>query len=515
MCIIEKKTYLRSGGRREAYEKAHYCGRNGPNRLCSRTEYRDGGEVRIEEVRPSSSSGNTERSEGEYFVTQGANGKERFYRLVARKNSQKRRSNPTADSSPRSSGDLRSSPTFQRVKPEAPSPPPAAPATPRRTSPDYPPTLPDEPQPFKEAVDGTAIYNRPPSMDMPRAADNERPRRKLSLRDPPVVGDSSGRRPGSTRRPSNIVIDTKLRTRERPAQETPSSSNITSPGLSRLPKVSDMFAPQEDLAKIDLPTSRSDLDRARGDQEGFRRRKGKERQRPETENDDFFLQDPLAESAAAAIRQKLTRETLLHQREPSSDSKDTKEDKRAIERRLTLEAEARQAKREQAKADDRRSRMRQMQIAAAEEEQSWRESDAQARLRIQYQIVTPTSPQSSASYRPQQTPAEMYPSSPTSIRSPTVPTKPAVHYYPSTRRGSTLRERGEEVLAREQARDAIRQATQAMESTAINDDEFDYERDAVIDEYVYPITSQSAGQYRSKKERKGKEREERRKEFFK
>ena len=243
MCIIETKTYTQDDGTQRSIETTRRCSRAPAARLCSRVERRNVTQRRIVETRPSAEPSS---SDG-LLVTEGRDGRQRTYRDLSRRSNQRgsdmRRSNTTSGRSPADSPSTpSSSSSYVEVRPSVPTPPPAAPGFDVRRTPSYPPTLPPETT-ASIGSDGTAVYERPPSLEMPRARVNERPNTSRGVRRPSIssttaeVDDddeptTASRPVERSRRPSLSVNTADIR---RP--NTMSSSGTSSPGLSSLPRV--------------------------------------------------------------------------------------------------------------------------------------------------------------------------------------------------------------------------------------------------------------------------------------
>jgi len=247
MCVAERKIYLRPDGRRETIETIHRCHRASGSRLCSRIEHRTTGQMPIVERRSTSSR---ERSDP-IIVTQGRDGRENVYRDVTSRLTRltpTRRGNPSSNRSSIESPSTASSSSYVRVRPEAPSPPLLAPRI-TILEPSQRALVADEPARSIRS-DGTAVYEQPPPLDLPRAMENERrprsePSRNSSISRTTAKLDKAI--PMRRRRRPSISVDTSGRL------STPSAPSTSSPGLSQLPPLRDL---RHDSGR-DLPTSRS------------------------------------------------------------------------------------------------------------------------------------------------------------------------------------------------------------------------------------------------------------------
>ncbi|KAK5138100.1 hypothetical protein LTR08_004794 [Meristemomyces frigidus] len=230
MCIVERKTHLHANDRRETIEMTYRCHRARGSSLCDHVEHRNNEQALIVERRPHTDHASADG----YLVTEGRDGRETVYREVARRSSKRanntvRRSNTNTDQSsvevPSSVGvpsSASSTYSYTETRPSAPSPPLISTRLPAL----------DREHRFRSGVsamsrvvapDGSAIYDRPPSLDFPRATENERHARFSEDIDHPY-SESSRRRP-------SVRIDTAAR----PAMSV--SPSTSSPGLSQLPKI--------------------------------------------------------------------------------------------------------------------------------------------------------------------------------------------------------------------------------------------------------------------------------------
>lgn len=220
MCVVEQKTYLQPDGSQRAFDRVNRCdiaiNANIP-RCLNATQ--TSGTARIVEVKPeTTTSPPTKKNE---IVTED-HGHRRIYRDLGRRASQRNRATHSKRSEDRNSLDGRPplrSPAFDTFTTRGSSPTPR-PTTPSSAPPgmaSFPPSLPSEPS-VRINHRGTAIYDLPPSLSMPRASENER--RPTDYHEPP----------SSRRRPSlSVHTGARHSPTERPTK--------ASPGLSRLPSL--------------------------------------------------------------------------------------------------------------------------------------------------------------------------------------------------------------------------------------------------------------------------------------
>ncbi|KAK3116655.1 hypothetical protein LTR53_002702, partial [Teratosphaeriaceae sp. CCFEE 6253] len=173
MCVVERRTYQHPDGRRETVERIRPCHRAAGSKICDEVDVRDIEEANLIERRP-----NAERaSRSALLFTEGFNGRRNVYREVDQQSGRResvRRSSTLNTPSPLASSPSRSSAThvsYVERRPKAPSPPAAAssPAAAESSA-----TAPGNRPVRTIRADGTASYDRPPSLDFPRAQDNER-----------------------------------------------------------------------------------------------------------------------------------------------------------------------------------------------------------------------------------------------------------------------------------------------------------------------------------------------------
>ena len=413
MCIVERRTYQHSDGRREILERTRPCRRAVGSSLCRDVEVRNVEEANLIDRRP------VDRVEDDaLLVTEGFNGRRNVYREVDPRSGGRRsvrRSNTVNSPSPLASSSGRSSASYVERRPEAPSPPAAATFTPPLDP------LRAEPSGRTVRIDGTAVYDRPPSLGFPRALENERrarfaeaePTRRSSISSLTAEVDEV-EPPVTRRRRPSISINTN---RASPASSSPGTS---SPGLSTLPKFGDL---RHDSA---LPRYRSRQDST---EERQRRRRAEDDRQAQLERDRVSETDRLQETREQASRERHRAETaaaLVGQREQETPQQSR------------IDAELQQMARERAAAD---ARQQDEGIAQLAEDQLRRDADA-ARYR--------ESQQRAPRQQLRRVTGEVSNVSPLSTRTPSYPV--AIHQYPTVRRDSTLVEQGESIIAREQLR---------------------------------------------------------------
>ncbi|TKA31363.1 hypothetical protein B0A50_02208 [Salinomyces thailandicus] len=177
MCVIERQAYRHPEGGQQLVEFERPCSRATTTHFCDNVVYRKVKRVSLVERKLVKGKGD------DFIFTEGSDGKERVYRdvtgLTARRSAQGVRHNAInaerrASVEPLSSASSQSAYSPNEVKPAAPSPP--------HNGADIP-TLERQRRPRFGVNEegrsvipgGTAIYDRPPSMDLPRAMKNERP----------------------------------------------------------------------------------------------------------------------------------------------------------------------------------------------------------------------------------------------------------------------------------------------------------------------------------------------------
>lgn len=222
MCVIEVKTHTHSDGRRSRRDKVRYC-HEGIRRgtLCDHVGRKDTASA------SASNSSSSRPSSSADVVTVGKDGKERRYHRLG-KHGFKRSSLGTSSANTRRSSDATSPPSTPPLREARPSP--SHDDRPYRRSIKY--SYAAAPEPDRTVVlDGTAIYERPPSLEMPRAGGDIE--RASSTTQPSLREVSPTRRPSQRRpRPSPIFVDTGAS-----MTDTTSSIKASSPGLSKLPRL--------------------------------------------------------------------------------------------------------------------------------------------------------------------------------------------------------------------------------------------------------------------------------------
>ncbi|KAK3701901.1 hypothetical protein LTR37_015212 [Vermiconidia calcicola] len=476
MCVIETKTYSYSDGHKRTFETIRRCHRAVGSRLCNQIDRRNTQQVQIVEARPTTAEAPS--AEG-VIVTEGRDGRQRVYRDLSKRSSNSssvRRSNAPSERSSISPPSSASSPAYVEVKPSASTSPPATPGFPfmeRTRAPYGPPTSPPEPTRIVTA-EGTAIYERPPSLELPRAPMNERPpnsRGRSSSSDSSMkaeVDDKDELAPSRRRRRPSISVDTTFQ------PSASSSPSVESPGLSSLPRVGSL---RRDSRRASYRADARKDDRARADSVRDSRSEQDRRLIQEEERQARLERDRLAESdrrqsareelAQAASRERHRRaaaEALEGQQQRPREDSDSYQAQR--------DAEFAQMARERAAAAARRRDSTERYA----EDQLRRDPDARAYYETARISARPPSRRLTGEYVP----------SPLSARSSLTyppPPPPVVHQYPSARRrGSSIRERGEEVIAREQARAATERLSSAMGGLAVEgDDEYELVNEYYVD----------------------------------
>ena len=512
MCIIDRKIYLHSDGRRETVETTTRCDRASGRNLCRHVVRREARGAQLVEITPS-----TDRTPaGGVTVADGRGVRTREYRPESNRSSGSssvRRSRTMSERSSLSTPSSASSPSYPEPKTAGPMPPPLTETLPspleRRRQP-YPPIPPPG---MIIAPDGTAQYSRPPSLSMERATEVERPSSSAGERTLPRQNSSfsstkaeiDGTESGPSKLPRKPSIKVKTDIRSSTSSSTPS---IESPGLSNLPGVGGHH--RKDSAK-DVPQRQSSRHVRYPSESDRERRKAREGKRPETPRRRGTEDDRLRKDAEARRRREEDRSS----RDEERRRREQEDDRQArIERDRLAESDHRQSARDELAREAARARLRDITdpprsdsipreasrerhrlatFAAlegqsrqeeeedydpaqpyidADEEQMARERAAAARRRESATEMPPPPPQfmndqlrreaelRTSPRRPVERPVVRsrgysYNTSPTSARSPLSPRpQPVVHQYqyPSARHSGTIPQRGAEVLAREQAR---------------------------------------------------------------
>jgi hypothetical protein len=222
MCVVEQKTYYQPDGSQKAFDRVHRCDiANQPGAPVCSNATRTSGAARIVEIKPETTASSSLKKDE--IVTDN-NGRPRIYRDIGRRSSHKYKTGHSKRSNDRSSLDGRPS-AFDTFKTRQPSPV-SRPTTPSSAPPrmdSFPPTIRSEPS-VRVNRSGTAVYDSAPSLNMPRASDNER--RKVSFEHDSTDRPRFERRP--ERRPSLKVQTGGPRSGDVPPM---------TPGLSRLPSL--------------------------------------------------------------------------------------------------------------------------------------------------------------------------------------------------------------------------------------------------------------------------------------
>lgn len=523
MCVIEHKTYRHADGERRVLETTLRCRNATATRLCSDVRHRSIEATRVVDNTPMSTSSTSDGM----LVTETKDGRRRVYRDLSRRSSQRnsiRRSNNTSNRSSADSLAPPVSPSVVEVRSIDLDPPTMSSALPRRPS--YPPTLPPEPT-VRLTPDGTAIYDRRPA-----TPDRQRPSATQRVSEPGLAN----RRPSLSIRTSNQRSNT-------------SSPMSSSPGLSNLPKLSDI---RRDSAR-DLPLRDSSGNRtsdnefrsreaaresarlSRANSEAKHRREeaeiaraAEDRRLAQLEQDRFAARERArAESAAeAASRERRRREDASRerrQREERSRERHLRATRDALEGELAakerardldlderLEAELRALDLEKERAAIRRSQQEQ---AARDVGRSYSPQASRLPLPVvgggsRYSSASPVSPRGTRRV--------------ISYGAPAIHQRDAPLASSSGRPSDAIRDRGRAVIEREQAKDLPGRAQQA--TLGLQDalgeryyDEALYEERRPTDGYfvereMFAENYVSDGPARREARRVRREREERREE---
>lgn len=448
MCLIERKTYIHSD-REETVETTRLCNRAVGQSPCNRIERKNLGSINVVKAKPPKPSSPSNRR----ILTDSSYGRRRSGVDISNRSSNSSfrpstiMTEPSPQLSPASPPSTASSPSIVEIKPKAPTPPTAGAGLPpleRLRSP-YPPTLPSGPPLVsptsppdpkrKVGPDGTAIYERPPSLEIPRVYNNERQRPSAPAREAPTSSmkaqaddtdeDISSRRRG--KRPSNIDTSRRPTSSDSPSLESPGLSNL--PGIESLRRD---FEREDSRHDSKLPERERNL------------RFAEDERRPRDEEDrrqSRLEQDRLASSARR--RQSTRQDSRDRHRQ---DAADRLEGQRNDPIDDEVAAEVAQMARERARTAARRR----------DSELSQRYIDEQPRWDADDRYADGTN--GPVTRRRSRRITNDAPSSPSSTRSSARPV--TLHQRPSTGRNSAIAERGNDVLAREQAR--ARNATQNL-----------------------------------------------------
>ncbi|KAK4499271.1 hypothetical protein PRZ48_009784 [Zasmidium cellare] len=494
MCVVTKKTYVHSDNRRETVESHRLCHNAIGGRLCGHVELRNEESVRVKERKPSSSS----RPSSADIITTSGGGREQHWKRFRRPSTSKRhsssRDSKTGTSSPVDSAASSASPlqpVYQEFRPpsvrDLPLMSGALPSA--RHSGTISPASPTQPPNLFMSVapGGTAVYDRPPSLDMSRAENNERP----SL----------------SRHPSNsstaAELDDPEPIRRRPSTKKNATFDAISSGSK--PRSSDKGKSRARIDEEELRRQkRKDEDEriariAREQLAATDKRQSDRRSREQLQRDQEQAQIERDLLAAAEVRRRsnLSREAEAEARRRAEELRQ-REDRREEARRERYRREAAAALEgeQQVQRDAAYARLVEAELSAIDKERV--AADARKRESAERYQELVSSPMSSGNYT-------YAPSSPTSARQYTVTTRPpnAIHQYPSARRNSTILDRGERVIAREQGRTigASQRLAEAMGGLSMADEE-----DAAA---TYSETERAARRVRKEKER---EREWRRRQ---
>lgn len=473
MCVIERKTYFHDDGRQETIEKTRPCHRAVGKHLCRHVERRSFEVARVVETKPSSSSTTPPRNDRDgYIVTEGSRGQQRLYRDLSKRSSNSssvRRSTTMSDrTTPVSTPSSASSPSYVEVKPEAPSPPPAAPGFPftERTRTPY-----SSSRPLPSFTkDGTAIYDRPPSLDQPRAFDNERPSSRQLEKESSFssttaeVDDADEPTMPSRRHRPSVSFDSTAR----PATSSSTASgSVSSPGISQLKSALRRDSGRDVDRKSSPRKHRSDSDRQRRKADEDDRQARLERDRLAESDRRQSAREQLARNASRERRDRHRREAAealegVRTHTPTSDR--DRDD--PIQRGRDAE-----------RAEMERERERAAQLRRGDEyhdDQLRRDAEARAQYNIQQPLPSRAQlaprPSSSSSSKPNTSPRNPI----TSARAfnTTTAMQPRIHQAvapapapvrrESRSEGQTIAERGADVIARERARAAGRELNDVL-----------------------------------------------------
>ena len=357
MCIIDRKTYLHSDGRRETVETTTPCDRASGRNLCRHVVRREARGAQLVEVAPSTGRTPTSR----VSVNDSSGIRTREYRPERNRSSGSssvRRSRTMSERSSISTPSSVSSPSYSEPKTAGPMPPPltetmSSPLERRRQP--YPPIPPPGPI---ITEDGTAQYSWPPSLSGERAAEMERPSTSAGERTLPrqdssfsstkaEIGDTE---PGPSKAPLKPSIKVRTDIRSSTSSSTPS---VESPGLSNLPGVGRHS--RKDSGK-DVPQRQSSTRQVRYPSDSDReRRKKREGKRPETPRRSGTQDDRLRRDAEDRRRRDEDRSSR-----DEADRRRREEDDRqaAIERSRIAGSDRRQSARDELAREAARARLR-------------------------------------------------------------------------------------------------------------------------------------------------------------
>lgn len=495
MCVVTRKTYVHSNNRREVVESHRLCHNAVGDRPCAYVEYRNEESVRVKERKPSSSS----RPSSADFITTSGGGREQAWKRFSKESISKRkpsgRDSRTSTSSPVDSAASSASPLqpiYQEFRPSSAHGPPlmsgALPSA--RHSGTVPPATPTRPpNPFMSvAPGGTAVYDLPPSLDMSRAENNERPfsaRRSSASSTTAEVNEPNPLRRRPSNRAKSPIDPVSSGSKHRPSgskgkSRTRTNSLRDDAEYQRRKRLEE----DERIARI----AREQLAATDRRQSDRRSREQQQREQQEAE-----LQRQILEDAERRRRSNLSREAEAEARRRAEELGRREEASRERHRR---EAAAVLEGGRQAQRDEQYQRLLNAELSAIDRERVAAEA-RQRESAERYQEMR-SSPTSSRNYT-------YAPSSPPSARQYTVTTRPpnAIHQYPSARRNSAMLERGERVIAREQGRTigASYRLAEAIDGLDLEDTE----------EMNTPLESEMARAARRQRER---EREWRRQQGY-
>lgn len=294
MCVVEQKTYYEADGSPKSFERIRRCEYAVGSGTCPNVTRSF---ARIVETKPES------YSKADIVVTEN-NGHTRVYRDLSRRSSLKHKSTTTKRTEGRSSLDNNRAAPSLRFKSRRESP------ISRSTTPNSAPprmsSFPQEPHYDRDVhftTNGTAVYDLPPSLSMPRAMMNERqttnpPPRRVSFTKS-TAGDTEADQ-SVPRRPPNLSLNPDRRGTTPPPIRS-------SPGLSRIPSIrhkrTDSAQDDDDNEHEARASARAASRRQLADLEASKRR---QEDLEAAEDEQIHLEGQ---------RARLRRETLRHHRD--------------------------------------------------------------------------------------------------------------------------------------------------------------------------------------------------------
>ncbi|KYG46527.1 hypothetical protein M433DRAFT_198168 [Acidomyces richmondensis BFW] len=465
MCLLETKVYIHPDGYREITETTRPCSQATSISLCRRVERRRVEEhARVVGRRPRLD----QRESDGLIVTEGRDGAQRVYRDITRRYGMRNLNRGRANTSKRSSLETPPpSPTASYFvnRPQAPSaPPPLSPG--KYQVPSAMPYMAGEMNEPDETIgpDGTAIYASPPPLDLPRARENERYARIVEPREAhrpsslefSVSPHESIPAPSSSSHPRRH----SFRVNKSAEESSPSAGSPSSPGLSQLPKVgSARHDSAQDISRPGILRRESQKDHAA------------RLQREEDERQAQLERDRLAESER---RQEARRNAQRNAQRTARDASQESRERHRREAAAALEGERQETDR----LEKLEAEYAQMECERAAAEQRRRDSDLaaqmyeaneqfrrEARAQVYRNRSNPHSSRrmTNESYTP-------FTSSPLRAQHTVQVRNP-----PSllSRNSASMRLRGEDVIAREQARlGEVQRASQRLSAVIYPEDTY-------------------------------------------